>query len=162
PAARADRPPRLGSHVHEGAGQRPLEPLADLGGDRAHDAGRGRHDRDDAGAEGRLTGPDMPRSGVDIVPAKLREARTEAGLSLTERAQGLVSRAHINLLERGRTRPSPAVLQGIARRTGRPVEYFLAKGAQIASPTPLAEDADLTADLARITRRLRSFMRKRP
>jgi len=49
----------------------------------------------------------------------------EAGLSLAEVAGETVSRAAIHYIETGRTRPSWETLQQIARRTRRPIQFFL-------------------------------------
>ncbi len=50
----------------------------------------------------------------------------EAGLSLAKVGQGHVSAPAIYLIETGRSRPSLPTLEHIARRTGKPIEYFLA------------------------------------
>jgi tetratricopeptide (TPR) repeat protein len=47
------------------------------------------------------------------------------GLSLAEMADGKVTRAAIYQVETGRIRPSRRTLELIARRTGRPVSYFM-------------------------------------
>lgn len=49
----------------------------------------------------------------------------ELGLSLAAVAQTDFSRAYLNQIELGRARPSARVLQVIAERLNRPVEYFL-------------------------------------
>jgi tetratricopeptide (TPR) repeat protein len=64
--------------------------------------------------------------GVVIRPDAVREARLEKGLSLAEVAGGDVTRAAIHLVETGKMRPSMRTLELIARRTGRPVSYFMA------------------------------------
>jgi len=61
-----------------------------------------------------------------VRPELVRKARQEAGLSLAEVAAGEVTRAAIHLVETGRMQPSLRTLELIARRTGRPVSYFLA------------------------------------
>lgn len=58
-------------------------------------------------------------------PERVRNARLEAGLTLAAVAGTEVSRTLIHQIERGVTRPSIEVLQLIARRTGRPMEYFV-------------------------------------
>lgn len=50
----------------------------------------------------------------------------EARLSLAQLGKGHVTAPAIYLVETGRTRPSMPTLEHIARRTGKPVEYFLA------------------------------------
>jgi len=47
-------------------------------------------------------------------------------LSLAQLGKGHVTAPAIYLIENGRTRPSLPTLEHIARRTGKPVEYFLA------------------------------------
>jgi transcriptional regulator with XRE-family HTH domain len=60
-----------------------------------------------------------------VNPQRVRQARITAGLSLADVAGDTVSRTFILLVEKGRSRPSMRVLEHIARRTGKPVEYFL-------------------------------------
>lgn len=75
----------------------------------------------------------MPRAAIQRrvnVPAntlggRIRQARQEAGLSLAAVARMDFSRAFLNQVELGRSRPSPRTLRLIAERLGRPVEYFL-------------------------------------
>ena len=50
----------------------------------------------------------------------------EAQLSLAQLGKGHVTAPAIYLVETGRTRPSMPTLEHIARRTGKPVEFFLA------------------------------------
>jgi len=64
--------------------------------------------------------------GIAVRPEAVRQARLELGLSLTELAGGQVTRAAIHLVETGKMRPSMRTLQLIAKRTGRPIAYFLA------------------------------------
>src|SRR5260370_41872992 len=63
-------------------------------------------------------------SGMSVDPARVREARSAAGLSLAQLAGDQVSRTFIHLIEQGRSRPSRNVLALIARRTGKPMVYF--------------------------------------
>jgi tetratricopeptide (TPR) repeat protein len=63
--------------------------------------------------------------GLDVRPGAIRQARTEAGLSLGQVASGEVSRTAVFLAETGKTRPTLPTLQLIAARTGKPIEYFL-------------------------------------
>ncbi len=92
---------------------------------------------DRAGYAGRLRQP-----GVDVVPDRVREARTAAGLSLQDVAAGFVTRAAIHLVESGRSRPSMALLHHIAARTGKPVEWFLAEGAPLPPPARSADPVE--------------------
>jgi tetratricopeptide (TPR) repeat protein len=57
------------------------------------------------------------------------------GLSLAQLGKGHVTAPAIYLIETGRTRPSLPTLEHIARRTGKPVEFFLAE------PAGAADDA---------------------
>ncbi|HLH68407.1 MAG TPA: tetratricopeptide repeat protein [Candidatus Dormibacteraeota bacterium] len=66
------------------------------------------------------------RKGIKVRPELVRKARQEAGLSLAQVAAGEVTRAAIHLVEAGKMQPSLRTLELIARRTGRPVSYFLA------------------------------------
>ncbi len=56
----------------------------------------------------------------------MKQARQEAGLSLAKVGAGHVTAPAIYLIETGRTRPSLPTLEHIARRTGKPVDFFLA------------------------------------
>lgn len=64
--------------------------------------------------------------GVNLKPGTVRQARVESGLSLAQLGKGHVTAPAIYLIETGRTRPSLPTLEHIARRTGKPIEYFLA------------------------------------
>lgn len=72
-------------------------------------------------------------------PARIREARLEAGLSLAQLARDDVSRTFIHFIETGKSRPSPRVLALIARRTGKPVSYFTAQPGRNAQTSLAAE-----------------------
>jgi tetratricopeptide (TPR) repeat protein len=63
--------------------------------------------------------------GLAVRPGSIRQARSEAGLSLGQVASGQISRTAIFLAETGKTRPTLPTIQLIAARTGKPVEYFL-------------------------------------
>lgn len=56
---------------------------------------------------------------------RIRQARQELGLSLREVAGTDFTRAFLNQIELGRSRPSTQNLRVIARRLQRPIEYFL-------------------------------------
>jgi tetratricopeptide (TPR) repeat protein/DNA-binding XRE family transcriptional regulator len=60
-----------------------------------------------------------------VSPEAVRQARTEAGLTLAQLARGHVTRGAIHLIETGKARPSMATLQLIAERTGKPISYFV-------------------------------------
>src|SRR5690349_3074998 len=74
--------------------------------------------------------------GINLRPGAVKQARLEAGLSLAQLGRGHVTAPAIYLVETGRTRPSLPTLEHIARRTGKPVEFFLAE------PTGAADDTD--------------------
>ena len=57
--------------------------------------------------------------------ARVRKARMAIGLSLAAVAQKDFSRAYLNQIELGRAQPSTKILQIIAQRLHRPIEYFL-------------------------------------
>ncbi len=59
----------------------------------------------------------------------------ESGLSLAQLGKGHVTAPAIYLIETGRTRPSLPTLEHIARRTGKPVEFFLAEATGAADET---------------------------
>jgi tetratricopeptide (TPR) repeat protein/DNA-binding XRE family transcriptional regulator len=63
--------------------------------------------------------------GIAVRPEAVRQARLESGLSLAELAGGDVTRATIHQVETGKIRPSMRTLELIARRTGRPVSWFM-------------------------------------
>jgi tetratricopeptide (TPR) repeat protein/DNA-binding XRE family transcriptional regulator len=65
---------------------------------------------------------------VDVRPEAVRQARIEAGLSLADVAGKEVTRAAIHLIETGKSRPSMNTLTLVAKRTGKPVSYFLVNG----------------------------------
>ena len=67
--------------------------------------------------------------GVNLRPGSVKQARVESSLSLAQLGKGHVTAPAIYLIETGRTRPSLPTLEHIARRTGKPVEYFLAEPA---------------------------------
>ncbi|MGH7904207.1 MAG: tetratricopeptide repeat protein [Candidatus Dormibacteraceae bacterium] len=72
--------------------------------------------------------------GVLIRPDAIRLARLEAGLSLAELGAGHVSRSAIHQIETGRVQPSRPTLALIARRTRKPIDYFVTPA--IPSPRP--------------------------
>lgn len=67
------------------------------------------------------------RRGVEIKPGTVKQARSEAGLSLAQVAGGQISRTAIYFVETGKAKPSMETLKLIADRTGRPLDYFLAR-----------------------------------
>jgi transcriptional regulator with XRE-family HTH domain len=87
--------------------------------------------------------------GVQIVPSRIRQARTERGLSLADLAGTEVSRAFIHQLEQGLARPSLQILEMIAQRTGRSVSFFT-EGPEPQPGLP----PDLPSDLVATSKRL--------
>ena len=83
-----------------------------------------------------------------MIPARVREARREAGLSLAQLAKADVSRTFIHFVEKGKARPSKQVLVLIARRTGKPISYFLAQ-------PPTGANSELTAELTEVANHIR-------
>src|SRR5436309_16031193 len=73
--------------------------------------------------------------GVSLKQGVVKQARLEARLSLAQLGKGHVTAPAIYLIETGRTRPSLPTLEHIARRTGKPVEFFLAEPTAAADET---------------------------
>lgn len=89
-----------------------------------------------------------------IDPARVRQARTAAGLSLADVAGTDVSRTMIHFIEHGRARPSERVLQLIAERTGKPVSYFVVSGGE---GQPAGAEESLSRQLTAAAARVRRF-----
>src|SRR5439155_3442675 len=92
-------------------------------------------------------------SGLHVDPTRVREARLEAGLSVAQLAGDDVSRTFINFVERGRSRPSKAVLSLIARRTGKPISYFMLPATSAGLPK-----SGLAAEITQVANRIRRFV----
>jgi tetratricopeptide (TPR) repeat protein/DNA-binding XRE family transcriptional regulator len=60
-----------------------------------------------------------------VRPGAVRQARSEAGLSLAGVARTDLSRTAIFLIETGKSNPTLPTLELIAERTGKPIDYFL-------------------------------------
>jgi tetratricopeptide (TPR) repeat protein len=73
--------------------------------------------------------------GVNLRAGSVKQARHEAGLSLAQVGKGHVTAPAIFLIETGRTRPSLPTLEHIARRTGKPIEFFLADPTGVSNET---------------------------
>jgi tetratricopeptide (TPR) repeat protein/DNA-binding XRE family transcriptional regulator len=84
------------------------------------------------------------RRGIEIKPGSVKQARSEAGLSLAQVAGGQVSRTAIYFVETGKAKPSIETLKLIAERTGRPLDYFLSR--------PSTTDARSTPGTAELER----------
>ncbi|TLY18015.1 MAG: helix-turn-helix transcriptional regulator [Nitrospirae bacterium] len=91
-------------------------------------------------------------SGIPVDPDRVREARIDAGLSLAQLAGDDVSRTFIHFVERGRSRPSRSVLKLIARRTGKPMSYFILKPPHDHQPS-----TDLASELIQVADHVRQF-----
>lgn len=85
------------------------------------------------------------RVGVDIKPGAVKQARTEAGLSLGQVAGDAISRTAIYFVETGKAKPSMETLKLIAERTGRPLDFFLARPSTLEPRSTLG-----TAELERL------------
>src|SRR4029077_11992782 len=93
------------------------------------------------------------RKGIRIREGSVRKAREEAGLSLAEVAGQAVRRTSIHLIEHARVKPSMETLQHIARRTRKPLEYFLVPADTGSVPAPqnelvMLEQLSVTRDFA--------------
>ena len=86
-------------------------------------------------------------------PARVHEARLEAGLSLGQLAGDDVSRTFIHFVEQGKSRPSKGVLSLIARRTGKPISYFIQQPSN-----EQQRSADLVAEMTAVANRIRRFV----
>ena len=73
--------------------------------------------------------------GVNLRAGSVKQARQEARLSLAQVGKGHVTAPAIFLIETGRTRPSLPTLEHIARRTGKPIEFFLADPTGVTNET---------------------------
>jgi tetratricopeptide (TPR) repeat protein/DNA-binding XRE family transcriptional regulator len=82
------------------------------------------------------------RVGVEIKPGSVKQARMEAGLSLGQVAGDAISRTAIYFVETGKAKPSMETLTLIAERTGRPLDFFLARPSTL-EPRSTAGTAEL-------------------
>lgn len=61
-----------------------------------------------------------------LIAARIRRARREAGLTLDALAELVgTSRHHLIRLEKAHHRPRAEMLAGIAKATGKPLDFFL-------------------------------------
>lgn len=86
-------------------------------------------------------------------PARVRTARLQAGLSLAQLAGDDVSRTFIHFVETGKSRPSRRILALIARRTGKPISYFIGKTGRSVN-----RHHDLPAELTTAADHIRAFV----
>ena len=89
--------------------------------------------------------------GLAVDPERVRLARLEAGLSLSAVAGDEISRTFVHQIERGVSRPSLDVLKLIARRTGKPLDYFV-PGSGSRHITHAELSSELTRALDLVTR----------
>src|SRR5258708_19625441 len=80
------------------------------------------------------------RRGVEIKPGTVKQARSDAGLSLAQVAGDEISRTAIFFAATGKPNPSSETLMLIAERPGRPPDFFLPP-----PPTPTPPSPSLTA-----------------
>ena len=83
------------------------------------------------------------RRGVEIRPGSVKQARSEAGLSLGQVAQGDISRTAIYFVETGKAKPSMETLRLIASRTNKPLDFFLGEA-------PAADEELAVAEVERL------------
>lgn len=95
-------------------------------------------------------------SGISVEPSRVRQARVEAGLSLADLAGEEVSRTFIHFVETGRSRPSRPVLELIARRTGKPVRYFVRATRQ---ESVRSESSKLGRELSAVAANVEQFVK---
>src|SRR5438309_2015659 len=88
------------------------------------------------------------RSGVNVRPGSVRQARMEAGLSLASVAGDDITRSAIHRIESGKVRPSMRTLQLIADRTGKTLDFFL----DDAEPAQAVHDGRLELGIAHLQR----------
>src|ERR1700686_3919934 len=79
------------------------------------------------------------RRGIEIKPGTVKQARSDAGLSLAQVAGSELSRTAIYFVETGKAKPSMDTLKLIALRTGRPMDYFLRRSDLEPDSTPGTE-----------------------
>src|ERR1700682_4939426 len=82
------------------------------------------------------------RRGMEIKPGTVKQARSEAALSLAQVAGSELSRTAIYFVETGKAKPSMETLKLIAERTGRPLDYFLTRPSTM-EPRSTAATADI-------------------
>ena len=97
--------------------------------------------------------PRPRRKGVEIRPGSVGEARREAGLSLAQVAGADITRAAIHLIESGRAKPSLPTLELIARRTGKPLSFFMPAGVVVDGPKTPPELQGRVSELERLSLR---------
>lgn len=93
--------------------------------------------------------------GIPVDPARVRQARLAAGLSLADIAGDEVSRTQIHFIEHGRSRPSQRILDLIAARTGKPVSYFTLS--PHAESRQAHDEESLARQLSELAGRVRRF-----
>ena len=91
---------------------------------------------------GKISGRRGRRRGVEIKAGSVKQARSEAGLSLAQVAGDDISRTAIYFVETGKAKPSMETLKLIAERTGRPLDYFLSRPSTM-EPRSTASTAEI-------------------
>ena len=95
-------------------------------------------------------------SGIPVDPVRVRSARLAAGLSLGQVARDDVSRTFLLFVEQGKSRPSKRILDLIAKRTHRPVSFFLSSEPQGADASA-TRALDLATEMVSVAARLRQL-----
>lgn len=95
-------------------------------------------------------------SGIVVDPVRVRAARLAAGLSLAQVARDDVSRTFLLFVEQGKSRPSKRVLDLIAKRTHRPVSFFLSSDRPEAGASA-DHRPDLATEMVSVAARLRQL-----
>ena len=95
-------------------------------------------------------------SGIVVDPIRVRAARLAAGLSLGQVARDDVSRTFLLFVEQGKSRPSKRVLDLIAKRTHRPVSFFLSSQEQ-GGDASTDHAPDLATEMVSVAARLRQI-----
>lgn len=68
----------------------------------------------------------LKRADGGVIGARIKAARTAAGLTQTDLANGVVTAAYISRIEQGDRRPRPKLLLHFAAVLGCPAQWFLA------------------------------------
>lgn len=89
---------------------------------------------------------------MQVNPQRVKEARLAAGLTMAQLGGDRVSRAFIHYLETGAARPSAEVLTMIARKTRKPMRFFMSPGADRALSGKM-----VAADLVKLAARVRQL-----
>ena len=106
------------------------------------------------------------RTAPDQLGARVRQARQELGLTLAAVAGKDFTRAFLNLVELGKSRPSTRTLKIIAERLQKPIEYFLQDDEVSAAALELGLTESQTrlhrGDLSGAEALVRDLLKRRP